>query len=325
MRIKITLIIFCSLFMQGCSSDTMAKYNIVQGLRTLALIADHPEINFDGTSFTPSTVSITPVISDIYGSNRALSYNLYWCIDPGIGLGVTPSCTLSPSLVADPSLQNVTISAPSGTFTSPNFTGALSPITLNFTSAFMGSSVFQYYTAKLTSLTPAQLFNGYSILVFFELYPTADPTQKITAFKRIVFSGNTKTPKNQNPNGLEIRLDGTEISGLPTTEKRLEAYVPSTEAESYLFMNADGSLSSITEKIETTWFLTGPSDIKCSNTKSCTPDGVLTLSRTIPGELNLFSPPQVSTPTSRGRVLMGIARDERGGAMLRRYVDGTGP
>jgi hypothetical protein len=325
MKTVLHFMLLLTLFLQACSSDTMARYNIIQGLRTLALIADQPEIGFDGTTFTPSSVNITPVISDLYGGNRSLAYRVYWCLDPGIGLGATPTCDSNPSLVQDASLQNISLSAPSGTFSSPNFTGAIAPINIPLNAAFMGASAFALYSAKYFSLTPAQLYNGYSILVFFELFPTSDPSLKVTTFKRIVFSGAVKTSKNQNPTGLEIRLDGSEIASLPTIEKSLEAHLPSSAAEAWSLMNSGGSLEAQTEKLETTWFLTGPSDIKCSNTKTCTPDGLLSLSRSVPGELNLFRPPQVATPVDRGRILIGIARDDRGGSMMKRYVDGTGP
>ena len=202
----LTYLVILSISVSACSSDTMPRYSIIQGLRTLALVADSPEINFDGTNFTPNSVNLTPTISDLYGSGRALSFNLYWCLDPGIGLGVIPSCDGNPSAVRDATLQNVAITAPSGTFSAPNYTGSLAPIPLNFTSGFMGAGAFSYYTARFASLSGAQLYNGYSILVFFELYPTGDTSQKITSFKRIVFSGPSKTFKNTNPSNLEIRL-----------------------------------------------------------------------------------------------------------------------
>jgi hypothetical protein len=320
-----TYLVILGFSLSACSSDTMPRYSIIQGLRTLALVADSPEINFDGTSFTPNTVTITPTISDLYGSGRALSFNLYWCLDPGIGLGVIPSCDGNPSAVRDATLQNVAITAPSGTFSSPNYTGSLAPIPLNFTPGFMGATAFSYYTARFLSLTSAQLYNGYSILVFFELYPTGDTSQKITTFKRIVFSSSTKTLKNTNPSNLEIRRDGTEITSLPSSQSSLEAYLPSSQAESYFTQSTLGALSTATETLETAWFFTGPSDISCSKKKECTTDGYFALARSVPGELNLFYPPQGSIPSTRGRILIGVAKDNRGGSSVKRYVDGTGP
>ncbi len=89
-------------------------------------------------------------------------------------------------------------------------------------------------------------------------------------------------------------------------------------------MDATGSTTTFTESIETIWFLTGPEDVKCSKEKACTTDGLFSLSRSRPGELNGFTPPESAVPSTRGRILIGIAKDNRGGSTLTRICDGNG-
>ncbi len=294
----------------SCSSDRLPQYSIIQGLRVLALTLSQPEINFDGTSFTPNTLTLTPWISDLYGAGRSLSMNVYGCLDPGIGNGAIPTCDGSASLFQVAQDQAVSNTA---TFLSPNYTGALTPITISLASLVAPSQ------------STIQAYNGSAILIFFELYLTGSPTQKITTFKRLIYSGNLKTTKNQNPSGLQILNAGTEISTLPTIGVDLNAYLPGSEAETYTSIDQNGNLITQTETLETAWFLTGPADVACSKKKDCTTDGTLALLRSVPGEPNHFTPPETALPTTRGRVLIGVAKDSRGGEVVKRYCDGICP
>ena len=308
------------LFLSACSSNSLPKYTVVQGLRVLALVSDAPEINFDGASFTPTTVNITPVVSDLYGSGRTLNYNLEWCLDLGIGLGATPTCVGNPTRKILATDQAVGTTA---TFLAPNYTGTLGSSAVDFSAATPTSLAL--ISQKFSLVGSAAQYNGLALLVVYEIYPSGSPAQKISSFKRIVFSSGTKVTKNINPSGLEIRKDGSEISGLPSIESTMDAYLPANQAESYSWLNADGSTSIKTENLDTTWFLTGPSDIDCSKKKECSTDGLFLLSRTRLGELNTFYIPQVDVPATRGRVLIAVARDDRGGAMVKRYCTGVCP
>jgi len=311
----------------ACSSETMPNYSVVQGLRVLGLNLDYPEVNFDGTTFsTPGAttlVQVTPVVSDLYGAGRSLNYNLYHCVDPGVGLGAVPTCAGNPTRVSVQSAQSVAATAD---FLSPNYTGTLSPVTLDLAAGTLGATISGLYSAKYASLTSIQKFNGFSILIFFELYPTSDESKKITTFKRLIVSGPMKTVKNANPSTLNFINNGVNLNltqALPTLESSVDAFVPASDFETYSALDSSGNPTVLTESIETAWFLTGPEDIKCSKKKDCTPDGLFTLSRTVPGELNLFHPPEVSLPSGRGRVLIGIAKDNRGGSKVTRICDGA--
>ena len=309
------------LFLTACSAEKLPKFTVVQGLRVLGLQSSVPEIEFDGSTFTPNSVNFIPVVSDVYGAGRTLKYNLEFCLDPGITLGAIPNCenNLTRTVVATD--QTVVDSAD---FLAPNYMGSLDPKTVNFSTA--SGTALAIMAQKYAASTATQLFNGLNLLVVFELYPSGEESSKVTSFKRIVFSSAAKTVKNSNPSGLEIRKSGVEISSLPSVESELEAYLPSTQAEIYSLMNLDGSVSTKTEVLETTWFLTGPADIECSKKKKCTTDGLFSMSRTRLGEMNTFYIPEVSVPTTRGRILIGIARDDRGGvADIKRYLTGTGP
>jgi hypothetical protein len=304
----------------------MPKYSILQGLRIIALTLDYPEVNFDPTTGTFTTtlpgtvVHVTPTLSDLYGGGRSLSYHLYYCLDPGVGLGATPTCDGNPTKT---DVSSASFVAPSGTFTAPNYTGSTNLPQFDIDFSLLTPSVKSLYIARFNSLTPAQRFNGYSILVFFELYPTGDPTTPISTFKRLIFSDSSKPVKNKNPGALDFQISGISISSLPIQESLVNAYVAPTEFETYSLKNTDGSLQTLTESIETTWFLTGPEDIACSKKKECSPDGIFELTRSTPGELNRFTPPTVASPTSRGRILIGVAKDDRGGNTVKRICDGA--
>lgn len=319
MKIQITFGLLLSL-LAGCANEKLPRYSLLQGLRVMALVSDQPEINYNGAVFSPTTVNITPVVSDVYGAGRALEANIYWCLDLGISAGVNPSCDSNPSKVTLATAQSVAATA---TFVAPNYTGSLTPFAVDFSAG--GSTALAAVASAYQNKSTAQKYNGFSLLVFYEIYPASAPSEKVTAFKRIVLSDSSKATKNANPTGLEIRLNGTEItSSLPTTETELEAYLPSTSAESYSFFTEQSLLISQTENIETTWFFTAPADIECSRKEECNTDGIFFLSRSRPGELNRFTPPTAALPTTRGRVLVAVARDDRGGQMVKRYCVGSG-
>jgi len=65
--------------------------------------------------------------------------------------------------------------------------------------------------------------------------------------------------------------------------------------------------------------------VECSNKEDCTTDGLFSLTRTRLGEFNIFYVPKVAVPTARGRVLIAIARDGRGGLTGKRYCTGVCP
>ena len=307
------------LSLTACSPDTMPRYATVQGLRVLGLnlngTGNVAETFFNGATFNPATLQVNPVISDLYGGGRGLSFNLYYCLDPGVGLGAPPTCEGNASRV-DVS-QNTTVGT-SGTFTSPEFTGSPA-LGLSIDLSAMPPATLALYSARFASLTSIQRFNGIAILVFFELFPTASPADKITTFKRLFISEGRAL--NQNPGtGTSIALeDGSPLVSFPTVETFLKAVVPASNLETYTVQDSSGNPQTLTENIEVAWFFTGPADIACSNDKDCNTDGFLALSRTFPDELNRFTPPKTPTSLGRQRVLIGIVKDDRGGNSAIRF------
>ena len=310
------------LFLPACSTSKLPRYSIIQGMRVLALTLDQPEINYNGSTFTPSSVQLTPTISDLYGGGRSLQASIEWCLDPGIALGVTPTCKGNATRVVVGENQAITNTA---TFLSPNYTGSLNPITIDLTLA--SQSIQSILSASFLALKPYQQYNGINFLIFYTLSPVSDSTQAITTFKRLVVSGSSKASKNQNPSGLSIQdsTTGIEMTSLPTIQTSLTAYVPASQAENYSEETTSGTFNSKTESIQTEWFFTGPSDPECSKKKECTSDGYFKLARSIPSEINVFYPPSAATPTTRGRILVGVVHDSRGGNSVKRYCDGICP
>jgi hypothetical protein len=302
----------------GCSNEKLPRLTVLQDLRVLALIADVPEVNFDGTTFTPSSLQMTPVVADVYGNGRALSYSVYFCVDPGIGQGITPTCVGNTTRTE---VVNAAAVAPTATFLAPNYVGSLAGENVDFTT--MNAAALAGTQAFFASKSSNQQFNGIAMLVFFEIWPSSDVSKKITTFKRIIFSSAAKSVKNSNPTGLEIQLNGAEIVGLPTVETQLSAVLPDSSSEAYSLYDSDGGFRNVREALTIGWYLTGPADITCSLKKDCTTDGLFQLGLSNVSELNRFFPPKVAIPTARGRVLIAIAQDGRGGAMLKRYCSGA--
>jgi hypothetical protein len=310
---------FLVFLLPACANEKLPKYTVLQGLRVLALQADLPEVNFNGATFS-DTVQLIPVVSDLYGSGRALKYNFQVCLDLGIALGAIPNCEGNPTQTILASNQSVT--SATGSFKTPNYSGTVDPVSINLSTAFSVSAL-GIISSKFLNAATYEQFNGLNLILYYELFPDGDEALMVKAFKRLVFSSSAKAVKNANPTGLAIQDEsGVEIIALPTVESKLQADLPSVSAESYSLMDDDGLISIKTERLETTWFLTGNENIADSKDKEKTTDGLFLLSRTLVGELNTFYPPQVSTPTARGRVLIGIARDDRGGITTKRYVDG---
>jgi hypothetical protein len=310
------------LSLSSCGNSKLPRYSIIQGLRVLALTLDQPEINYDGMSFTPSTVNLTPTISDLYSDGRALQYNLEWCVDPGIALGAIPTCGGNPSRVVVAQNQAVAATA---TFLAPNYSGMMSSIAISLGTAAPAAQAA--ISAAFARESSYQQFNGLGILIFFELFPSSEPSSKITTFKRLILSSTAKVSKNQNPSGLSIKdfITNLEISSFPSIQTSLIADLPAAQAESYFEENSAGQLIGKTETLETEWFFTGPLDVECSKKKECSSDGYFKLARSKPNELNLFYPPTSTLPSARGRVLIAVTHDSRGGNTVKRYCDGICP
>ena len=326
MKIRLFLVVSICSSLLACSNEKLPKYTVLQGLRVLTLLtkasgSDQPELGYNGTTFS-DTIVITPVISDLYGAGRTLKYNLHFCLDLGIALGAAPNCEGNPTKTIVGTNQTL-ISSGASTFITPNFTGTVDALAVDFST--MSASGKAVVAAKFSTAETYQQFNGLNMIVYMEVYPDGDETSKVSAFKRIVFSGAAKTTKNSNPTSVGI-LDesGAAVTSLPSAETKMKTNFGGSDAETYSVMDEDGNLTVKTETLETTWFLTGPSSLTDSKDKDLTTDGLFLLSRNLVGELNTFYAPKVDVPSARGRVFIGIGRDDRGGSVMTRFCTGAG-
>jgi hypothetical protein len=262
----------------GCSSDDLPKYEKLEKLRVLALIASAPEVD-PGT-----TVTITPVVSDINGGGRALTADVEACLDPGIGYGVAPTCSGALTRVVLQTNQSVTGLA------SPEYTGSVSS---TFTVTVPPSVLI------FAGRTAAEQQNGVPYLVTYTL--KAASGEQLRTFRRILVSLTTKTAKNQNPVLSDILFNDVSATSYPGLAVKLTPTFGAGSQESYHIRQGDGSDIAQTEELTVTWLST---------------DGTLLRSRTIDLGENTFTPPGTK-PSSHAVVLLGVVRDDRGGVGIK--------
>ena len=256
------------LFLSGCGGSSLPQYNKLESLRVLAILSSSPEVS------PGATVTITPVISDVTGGGRSLTYNADTCIDPGVAYGAVPSCE-----------------------------GLTSRVSIAANAAVTGLSSPQY-TAAVTSTfsvtVPATILDGYSTvqqllgvnyLVVIKI--TASDGTSVSAFKRILAS--TNPTKNNNPSITRVEANGSTVVGtLFHSWVSLQPIFGAGSAESYTAILPDGSTRTVTEVLTTTWFISSGS-LGATRT-----EGTATLG---------YSPP-VGIPAVS---LVAVTRDGRGG------------
>ncbi|MBC7692351.1 MAG: hypothetical protein H7222_11360 [Methylotenera sp.] len=234
-----------------CGNDKLPKYSVLDRLRVVALIADHPEVAPGGS------VTISPWVSDIKGAGRALTYAVEACLDPGIGSGALPSCDGSATRVVLAQNASVTgISAPEYTGIAPTFT-VVTP------------------AAQIIFLKRAdtEQYNGVAYLVTYTV--SSSDGQKDRAFRRIVVS--TRPFQNVNPVLSRILASGEELTtALPPANVSISPDVTTTSPEDYQVKDSNGVLQSRKEQITTSWLAS---------------DGALNRSRTVSPDLNDYTPP----------------------------------
>ncbi len=265
----------------ACDRQEFPKYNVLGGLRVLTVIADKPEAS------PGDTVTFTPILSDVNGAGRTISYSVQACIDPGVGIGAEPVCTQP-----DPtSLQSGTVVLPAGV--SQTFTGPVSSFTLTLPDA----------ATMFVGRRNRDLFNGVAYLVFYNISVTGGPS--VNSFVRVLISDAAKTPKNLNPSSPVIEMNTIPMNDqttIPTTSVDFRAVSPSDSIETYQFMSPDGSFKTITEELVTTWFVS---------------DGTFDLMRTLGSSETAWTPPDPA-PAGRGMVILVVTRDGHGGTSFRK-------
>ena len=269
-----------ALLLSGCSAANFQDYTALGDLRVLTIIVNPPETNPGGT------VIFTPVLSDLNGKGRALSFATQACMDPGVGVGVTPACPVPDA----GSQQSGTVTPAAGS--SQTYTGAVATFTMTMPSA----------TEAFAGRSAADQYNGVNYLVFYSVsVPNGGPS--VSSFVRVALS--TKSPQNQNPMITSIDLNDvptTSPFAMPTVTSNFRVTSPASSAETYQVMRPDGTFYTQTEELINTWFLS---------------DGSFDVYRTLGNSENAWSLPSPK-PVGRGMVILAVTRDGRGGAAFQK-------
>lgn len=257
----------------SCSEPNLPIYIDLGDLRVIGLQANTPEAS------PGATVTLTPIVSDFFGAGRTLTFNVQACIDPGVSLGATPTCAVSD-----------TVTPSTGTFvpTAGASTTYTSPVTTFTITTPPATTIFAQQSAQ-------NQYNGVSYLVVYTV--SAASGSSVTAFKRILVS--TRPTPNQNPAIASINLNDVAITGTPATPTQATNFsaIASSPTINYQSMNSDGSFSTQTSTLISTWFIT---------------DGSFQFDRTTGSGENSFTPP-AAKPTTHNLMFFVITRDGRGG------------
>ncbi len=259
-------------FLAGCTSNSLPQYFNLGELRVVALEADHPEVD------PGATLTLTPLLSDLNGAGRALTYSAVACADPGLSLGALPTCDGRPDRVVI--VENAAVTG----ITAPEYTGAAPAVPVTVPAAL------------LQSRGPVERFNGVFYLVFYTVTPASGTP--VTAVKRIVVS--SKAAKNANPGftgASPILADGAPLTTLPKAGVTLSVGVDPSAFEPYTLQFPDGTAQSTTETVSVSWFIS---------------DGDIDKQKTAAAETNAWTPPPTA-PVSRKVTIIAVLRDGRGG------------
>lgn len=276
MKIKYFIVlVVLSVFVGSCADDDFPEYVELKELRVLALQA--------GASGAPSeyspgdAVTITPYISDYFGGARAITFEAFACVDPGITVGVEPTCEGVPGAV----------SVASGAANTPAVerTGSSNSFVVNIPATI------------LAQRSAADQYNGVNYLVTYKLSAGSEVVQ---SFRRILVSEATKTTKNNNPQTTAILANGVALTTLPAGAVGLSMAYTAGSLETYDSKKSDLSLVNSTESLATTWFRT---------------DGELEFYRTVNSDTTTFTPP-ATAPSGRQALIVGVTRDDRGGVTV---------
>jgi hypothetical protein len=236
---------------------------------TIKALADQGEVN------PGATVTLQPVISDLNGGGRNLNVTVQTCVDPGVGYGVQARC-VTPDSTTTSSFSGTTLGA------NNTYTGEAPTFTVN--------------VPALPLVRPLDQYNGIAYLVIYTI--SAADGSSVTAFKRIIVTDPSKTAKNKNPAISNVTANGAPLAPSNTYSAAGQDLMPffSAGAETYQLMNADGSFTTQTENLTTTWFYT---------------DGTMKFQRTFDADMNHWDP----TPkgAGRGSALVVVTHDGRGG------------
>lgn len=268
----------------GCGNSDLPDYFLLDRLRVVAVTT-----STGAAEFSPGdSVTVSFHITDPKGAGRALTYSVIQCVDPGVNLGATPSCTGNPTATSP--VTGTLVPGSAGT----NYYGVLTPPA--FTIPAAGVVFLDPRTGS--ARTAADQYNGVGYLVLITV--SASSTEVTTAFKRVVVS--TKTTKNQNPTfaSPELLFAGSTASTYSLTNDAfsMAAQVVAGSAETYAIQNTDGTFTPGTEALTLTWLVSS---------------GKARYSRTDVGVENRFTP---ENPIPAITTFIAVLRDDRGGAAI---------
>lgn len=277
--------------LSGCGQNNLPDYINLGTLRVLAMKADQPEVD----PSTSPTVTITPVVSDL-NAGRTLTYTAVGCIDPGVGYGATPTCAGGGTPLGNGTIDTTTLDT-----TTHTNTGAAPTISVPIPSTILTNP------ARDT----VDSYNGVAYLVVYTLSAAANSNAgatQLVSFKRIIAS--TRPIKNTNPSITAVNVGSQSLSSFLSTltypysgtAPGLTPAFSANSVETYTQMNSDQSISTITETLITTWFIS---------------DGSMEFYRTTGTDTDTWTPPS-ALPTApgggaRGILFVAVTRDGHGG------------
>jgi hypothetical protein len=274
-----------SLILTGCMPDNLPKYNELNSLRILALIASAPEVDASGST------TITPILSDIT-ETTALTFEAAGCI---------PLTSADSSCAGNPTVTTLQ----TGTLNSGDMVAARS-----FTGAATAFNVTVPASAVIfNQRTTQDQYNGLSYLVSYTVHNSRGDS--VQSFRRIIVSTRAAADKNHNPILNDVLANGVALSTtLPAGQSlSLTPSFGAIVAESYPVQTDSGSYRTDQEEVLTSWFAT---------------DGHLKYYRSVSQDENPYTAPD-SLPTGRDVLLIAVTRDGRGGMAYKRKCFGTCP
>lgn len=222
------LILAGALFVAGCSSDKMPKYQSLGGFRVLAIQATPPEVA------PGNAVTLTALLSDIGGQGRKIRYTIEACPDPGISFGADASCT-------DFSQRTIITTSGEVDPTSPRFTTETA------------AANFTVPASALDGKNALEIFNGVTYIVVFNFRTDDGISQK--AIKRVTVTSAAKAVKNSNPVLTDLNQEeGSVLGSLPSATTTVLPAISSSSNEIYSTLSGTGTLENATETLTTTWF-----------------------------------------------------------------------
>lgn len=267
-HLKYALLTAIALVISNCAND-LPKISQLGGFRVLAIKFNNPEV-----AVGDPDVDVSLLISDIEGLGaRAISYEAYGCVDPGVSLGAEPTCDSNPTKV---SVASGSIAA--GTLlASSNYTGEI----LNLFVLPVPSAAYVTVNPLTGSnRSSIDLYNGVSYLLDLRLTPSGGDTSR--SIKRLIVSN--KTPKNANPT----------LNSISISSQTLSSQIATGSAESFVLSTQAGFISQV-ENLSVSWFVSS---------------GSVKRAITSEGETNEFTPAQTPPGTE---TFVAVLRDLRGG------------